>query len=107
MKVEVAVLGSPSLIIPIVSVDVVPCCFTSAETIRLIKDGEPRTATSTFTQFLSSSSVLLYTQGQLLSSKDHIMDGEPRTFTRTFTVRDSGCKATLNCVNADQHDCRS
>ena len=32
----------------------VPCCFTSTETIRLIKDGEPRTATSTFTQLLSS-----------------------------------------------------
>ena len=30
------------------------CCFTSTETIRLIRDGEPRTATSTFTQLLSS-----------------------------------------------------
>ena len=29
-------------------------CFTSADTIRLIRDGEPRTATSTFTQLLSS-----------------------------------------------------
>ena len=28
------------------------CCFTTTETIRLIRDGEPRTATSTFTQFL-------------------------------------------------------
>ena len=33
----------------------VQCCFTSAETIRLIRDGEePRTVTSTFTQLLSS-----------------------------------------------------
>ena len=28
--------------------------FTSTETIRVIRDGEPRTATSTFTQVLSS-----------------------------------------------------
>ena len=32
------------------------CCFTSTETIRTIKDGEPRTATSTFTQLLSTAS---------------------------------------------------
>ena len=30
------------------------CCFASTETVRLIRDGEPRTATSTFTQPLSS-----------------------------------------------------
>ena len=30
------------------------CCFTSTETIRTIMVGEPRTATSTFTQLLSS-----------------------------------------------------
>ena len=30
------------------------CCFTSTETIRLIRDGEPRTATSISTQLLSS-----------------------------------------------------
>ena len=32
----------------------VQCHFTSTETIRLIRDGEPRAATSTFTQLLSS-----------------------------------------------------
>ena len=32
----------------------VQCCFPSTETIRTIKDGEPRTATSTLTQLLSS-----------------------------------------------------
>ena len=33
----------------------VQCCFTSAETdVRTIWDGKPRTATSTFTQLLSS-----------------------------------------------------
>ena len=31
----------------------VQCCFTSTETIRLIRDGEPRTATSSFTGLLS------------------------------------------------------
>ena len=30
------------------------CCFTSAETVRTIWDGEPRTSTSTFTQLLSA-----------------------------------------------------
>ena len=29
-------------------------CFTSTETIRTVRDGEPKTATSTFTQLLSS-----------------------------------------------------
>ena len=32
----------------------VQCCFTSTETIRTIRDREPRTVTSTFTQLLSS-----------------------------------------------------
>ena len=32
----------------------VQCCFTSTETIRIIMDGETGTATSTFTQLLSS-----------------------------------------------------
>ena len=35
----------------------VQCCFTSTETIRTIREGEPRTATSTFTQFMSSSDI--------------------------------------------------
>ena len=40
-------------------------CITPTETIRVIRDGEPRTATSTFTQLPSSdvycsSSMLLY-----------------------------------------------
>ena len=36
----------------------VDCCFTSTKTIRLIRDGEPRTATSTFTQPLSYAGVM-------------------------------------------------
>ena len=30
------------------------CCFTSSETVRTIREGEPRTSTSTLTQILSS-----------------------------------------------------
>ena len=31
------------------------CCFTSTETTRTVRDGEPRTATSSFIQLLSSA----------------------------------------------------
>ena len=33
----------------------IQCCFTSTETVRTVRDGEPRTATSTFTHLLSSA----------------------------------------------------
>ena len=36
------------------SVTIVQCCFTSTETIRLSRDGEPRTTISTFTRLMSS-----------------------------------------------------
>ena len=40
----------------------VQCCFTSTETIvKIIRDGEPKTATSTFTQLLNSDELLLQT----------------------------------------------
>ena len=35
------------------------CCSASTETERTIRDGEPRTATSTFTQLLNSDSGFL------------------------------------------------
>ena len=38
---------------------VVHCCFTSTETTRTNRDGEPRTATSTFTQPLRSKSKIV------------------------------------------------
>ena len=55
----------------------VHCRFTSTETIRTIRDGEPRTATTTLTQLLSSmsrgsSSVLLYVHRD---HKDYIGTG--------------------------------
>ena len=31
------------------------CCFTSTETVGIVRDGEPRTATPPFTQILSSA----------------------------------------------------
>ena len=37
----------------------VQCCFTSTETVRTIRDGEPRTATWIFTQLLGSALLLL------------------------------------------------
>ena len=38
----------------------VQCCFTSTETIKTIWDREPRTATSTFTQLLSSDTMFKF-----------------------------------------------
>ena len=49
----------------------VQCCFTSTGTIRTLRDGEPRTATSTFTQLLSSS--LDHLGFPLLSENDFII----------------------------------
>ena len=37
----------------------VQCCFTSTETIRTVRDGEPNPATSNFIQLLSSESTSL------------------------------------------------
>ena len=36
----------------------VQCCFTSTETVQIIRDGEPRTATSSSTQLLTSGYAL-------------------------------------------------
>ena len=61
----------------------VQCCFTTTETIR---SNSPRTATSTFTQLLSS---VLSVQVQCCFTSTEAIrinkDGEPRTFTSTFT----------------------
>ena len=37
----------------------VQCCFTSTEIVMIVRDGEPRTATLTFTQLLSSEVVYI------------------------------------------------
>ena len=43
----------------------VQCCFTSTETTKFIRDGEPRTATLTFTQLLSLFFFLQWTNRSL------------------------------------------
>ena len=52
-------------------------CFTSTETLRTIRDGQPRTATSTFTHV---QCCFIFTE-----TIRTIRDGEPRTVTSTFT----------------------
>ena len=47
----------------------VKCCFTPAETVRLIRDGEPRTATSTFTQLLGSVLQCCFTATETIQYK--------------------------------------
>ena len=63
----------------------VQCCFTSMETTRPVRDGEPRTAALTFTQLLSSDLKIqcCFMSTETISS---IRDGEPRTVTLTFTL---------------------
>ena len=41
--------------------DSVQCCFAFTETLQTIRDGEPRSATSTFTQLLSSADRQMFT----------------------------------------------
>ena len=57
-------------------------CFTSTETIRAIRDGEPRTATSTFTHLLRSVLQCYFASTETIRA---IRDGEPMTATSTFT----------------------
>ena len=57
-------------------------CFTFTETIRLIRDGEPKTATSTVTQLLSSLLQCCFTFTETIRL---IRDGEPKTATSTLT----------------------
>ena len=59
----------------------VQCCCTSPKTVRSIRDRKPRTATSTFTQLLSSDAVPVQSTETIRT----IRDREPRTATSTFT----------------------
>ena len=65
------------------------CSLTSTETIRTVRDAEPRTATSTFIQLPSSEIVQrCFTSTDTtenLRTIRTIRDGEPRTATSTFT----------------------
>ena len=62
----------------------VQCCFMSTrETIRTIRDRDPRTAASTFTQFLSSVQVhCRFTSTETIRT---VRDGKPRTATSNST----------------------
>ena len=66
---------------------VVQYCFTSTETVRTIRDGEPRTATSTSTQLLRSMRGFTEVTSCFTSTETvwTVRDGEPRTSTSTFT----------------------
>ena len=61
----------------------VQCCFTSTETIRTIRDGEPRVATSTFTQLLNSNQSLVQVQCGFTSTET-IRDEEHMTASSTL-----------------------
>ena len=88
------------------------CCFSSTETIRIIRDGEPRTSTSTFTQLLNSPPTMVQVQCCFTPTETvrAIMDGEPRTSTSTFTQLLSsnlGCSSSvLLYVHRDHKDCQ-
>ena len=75
--------GSERLVKIIVRVQ---CCFTSIETVRTIRDREPRMATSTFTQLLSSVVRVqcCFTSTETVRTVS-VRDREPRTATTTFT----------------------
>ena len=47
----------------------IQCCFTSTETVWAIRDGEPRTATPTFTQLLSSELCYSYLTAHIAHSE--------------------------------------
>ena len=54
-----------------------------AEAVRTIRDGEPRTSTSTFTQLLTRSLLqCCFTSSETVRT---VRDGEPRTSTSTVT----------------------
>ena len=78
----------------------VQCCFTSTGTMRIIRDGEPRTATSTFTQLLNyvgslfnvalrpqEPQGLLWTRGPGLTHTQLLRVAVQCCFTSTETIR--------------------
>ena len=74
----------------------------SREITRTIRDAEPRTATSTFTQLLGSECVCVQVQCCFTSTETTrtIRDREPRTATLTFTqLLSSELKAKIDDVH--------
>ena len=58
----------------------VQCCFTPTETVGIIRDGEPRTSTTSFTKLLRSDYV--HRESETVRT---VRDVEPRTSTTSFT----------------------
>ena len=83
----------------------VQCRFTSTETIWTIRDGETRTATSTFTQLLSSADNQVQCWFTSTETTRTIGDREPRTATSTFTQLLSSVTSMLLYVHRDHRDC--
>ena len=76
------------------------CCFTLKETIRTFRVGEPRTATSTFTQLLSCECVVKVQTQRCFTSTENVRtpprDGEPRMAALTFTQLLSFAQMMMN-----------
>ena len=66
---------------------IVQCCFTFTETIRTVRDGEPRTSTSTVTQLLSSETLQFQFSVALHPRKPYglLGTGSPGRPTSTLT----------------------
>ena len=75
-----------------------------------IGDGEPRTATSTFTQLLSSDTCCVFEFSVALTPTETIRtirDGKPRTATSTFTQFLGSVplsSSVLRCVHRDRRN---
>ena len=65
----------------------VQCCFTSTEAVGIVRDGDPSTSTSTFSQLLSSEFRNINVKCCFTSTETvrTTRDGEPRTANSTFT----------------------
>ena len=80
------------------------CCFTSTETVRTVRDVEPRTATSSlYTAPELCSLMLLYVHRDRMDYY-FIRDGEPRTPTSTVTQLLSSSFHSFFTVHWDSTD---
>ena len=72
------------------------CCFTSMETIRPIRDGEPRTAALTFTQLLSSDLKVqcCFTSTETVSSVRNGSPGRPPRLSHSSWALGKGKKGS-------------
>ena len=76
--------------------------FTSSETIRTIRDGEPRTATSTFTQLSSHRNVCVCHVYVGLRAQGYLKLGALKQF---INIAKSVCKQIQNELNGAFPNC--